>query len=40
MDKLKKQLTYYREQSEMSIKIQSSSTKILKFLVNDMLDFA
>ena len=40
MDKLKDYLSSLREQSMESIKIQSSSTKILNFLVNDMLDFA
>ena len=40
MDKLKKYLGQLREQSLQSIRIQSSSTKILNFLVNDMLDFA
>ena len=40
MDKLKSYLGQLREQSLQSIRIQSSSTKILNFLVNDMLDFA
>ena len=40
MDKLKKYLGKLKEQSLQSIRIQSSSTKILNFLVNDMLDFA
>ena len=40
MDKLKKYLNRLKEQSIESIKIQTSSTKILNFLVNDMLDFA
>ena len=40
LDKLKNYLNQLQESSVESIMIQSSSTKILNFLVNDMLDFA
>lgn len=40
LGKLKDYINQLRESSLESIKIQSSSTKILNFLVNDMLDFA
>lgn len=38
--KLKKKLKDIWNQQMESIKVQSSSTKMLNFLVNDMLDFA
>ena len=38
--KLKKKMKDIWNQQMESIKVQSSSTKILNFLVNDMLDFA
>ena len=37
---LKKELTYFLKEIGQSINIQSSSTKILRFLVSDILDFA
>ena len=37
---LKKELNYFMRELGLSIKIQNSSTKILKFLVSDILDFA
>ena len=37
---LKKELNYFLNELGFSIKIQSSSTDILKFLVCDILDFA
>ena len=37
---LKKELKYFLKELGFSIKIQNSSTKILKFLVSDILDFA
>ena len=38
--KIKKKLRLIHNQYNDSVKIQMSSTKLLKFLVNDILDFS
>lgn len=40
MKKLKKKLKLMRVEQIESIKVQTSSTKLLNFLVNDMLDLS
>ena len=40
LEQAKARLETFRKENLESVRIQSSSTKLLTFLVNDMLDFA